>query len=337
MKLVMPDFYPDFHCIGSACQDNCCIGWEIDIDPETAQRYRQIGGALGERLQKEIAWEEPAHFRLAGKDRCPFLNVQNLCDLYQQLGEDSLCQICQDHPRFRNVIGNREEIGLGLCCEEAVRLLISHLQPLGWIEEETQGTAEEEPLLPMVLQVRAQLLEILQDRFRPLPERVEIALSTTFQIQQEWEGEAGSPIPWAEIWAAFWNTLEQMEILDEENWPILRGKVKVFVQVHPWQEIHSLWETDQNAACIYEQLLVYFLYRYLIQAAWDGELLARLWFTVASVTVIAILDAIGQDPDGNLTQTQRIFHIKAYSKEVEYSEENLDACLEALAELRYEN
>jgi lysine-N-methylase len=335
MKLVMPDFYPDFHCIGSACQDNCCISWEIDIDSETAQRYRQVGGALGERLQKEIDWEEPAHFRLAEKDRCPFLNAQNLCDLYQQLGEDSLCQICQDHPRFRNVIGDREEIGLGLCCEEAVRLLISHLQPLGWIEEETPEIGEEEPLLPMVLQVRAQLLDILQDRSQPLPERMEIALSTTFQIQQEWEGEAGSPIPWAEIWAAFWNTLEQMEILDEENWPILRERVKAFVQAHPWQEIHSLWETDWNAACIYEQLLVYFLYRYLIQAAWDGELLARFWFAVASVTIIAILDAIGQDTDGNLTQTQRVFHIKAYSKEVEYSEENLDACLEALAELRY--
>ena len=33
--LRRPSYYRQFRCIGSDCTDNCCIGWEIDIDPET--------------------------------------------------------------------------------------------------------------------------------------------------------------------------------------------------------------------------------------------------------------------------------------------------------------
>ena len=33
-----PDFYRDFHCIADRCSDSCCIGWEIDIDPDTLAR-----------------------------------------------------------------------------------------------------------------------------------------------------------------------------------------------------------------------------------------------------------------------------------------------------------
>ena len=32
IKLV-PTYFNEFACIGGACEDNCCIGWEIGIDP----------------------------------------------------------------------------------------------------------------------------------------------------------------------------------------------------------------------------------------------------------------------------------------------------------------
>ena len=40
MKQLIPHFYPNFACIASRCSDSCCIGWEIDIDPDTADYYR---------------------------------------------------------------------------------------------------------------------------------------------------------------------------------------------------------------------------------------------------------------------------------------------------------
>ena len=117
MRLVVPSYYDRFHCIGSACRHNCCIGWEIDIDDTTAEAYQHIDGALGCRLQQHIAnTDNVPHFILGTDERCPFLNLDNLCDIILELGEEALCDICTDHPRFRNVLPDRTEMGIGLCC-----------------------------------------------------------------------------------------------------------------------------------------------------------------------------------------------------------------------------
>ena len=46
--LRVPKFYPEFRCVGSACSDNCCIGWEINIDPKTLTFYKSVQGPLGD-------------------------------------------------------------------------------------------------------------------------------------------------------------------------------------------------------------------------------------------------------------------------------------------------
>ena len=68
MKQWFPHYYSDFQCIGSACQDNCCIGWEIGIDAETLKFYRQVPGALGQKLAQNISSQTPAHFLLTQKN-----------------------------------------------------------------------------------------------------------------------------------------------------------------------------------------------------------------------------------------------------------------------------
>ena len=40
MQLFAPTYYKKFKCIADRCQHNCCIGWEIDIDGETPERYK---------------------------------------------------------------------------------------------------------------------------------------------------------------------------------------------------------------------------------------------------------------------------------------------------------
>ena len=45
-------------------------------------------------------------------------------------GEGSLCQICTDHPRFRNFWTDRIEVGLGLACEEAARIILFERTPM---------------------------------------------------------------------------------------------------------------------------------------------------------------------------------------------------------------
>ena len=44
---IYPDFYDAFRCTADRCRHTCCRGWEIDIDAETAARYRALPGVLG--------------------------------------------------------------------------------------------------------------------------------------------------------------------------------------------------------------------------------------------------------------------------------------------------
>lgn len=143
MKYHKPSFFDQFKCIGSACTDTCCAGWEIEVDETTAQGYLTEKGAFGDRLRREIGSEPGEYFFKLKNNRCPFLNKENLCDIFINLGEDRLCDICREHPRFYNWFGDYTEVGLGLCCEEAERLLFSDSKPLTFVEEVTQDEEQD--------------------------------------------------------------------------------------------------------------------------------------------------------------------------------------------------
>lgn len=153
MKITAPDYYSEFRCIASACRHSCCEGWEIDIDRESAQRYEELPGKLGERLranmepapEDEKNDENYAHFRLMEGDRCPFLRRDGLCDIITEEGEGMLCQICSDHPRFRNFWEDRTELGLGLACEEAARIILTREKPMTIVTLEDDGESTEIP------------------------------------------------------------------------------------------------------------------------------------------------------------------------------------------------
>ena len=87
MEKVYPAYYPEFKCIAGGCRHSCCIGWEIDIDPETLALYRGLEGPLGDRLRRNITGGESPCFALGDGERCPFLNRENLCDIILERGE----------------------------------------------------------------------------------------------------------------------------------------------------------------------------------------------------------------------------------------------------------
>lgn len=130
MNIYVPEYYPHFRCVASKCGHTCCAGWEIDIDAESLARYDRLPGDFGVRVRRCIDRTDAPHFMLTEAERCPLLTDDNLCALILHEGEGALCQICRDHPRFRNFFSGRVEMGLGLVCEEAARLILSWPRPL---------------------------------------------------------------------------------------------------------------------------------------------------------------------------------------------------------------
>ena len=162
MIFVYPDFYFDFSCTASRCRHSCCRGWEIDIDEDTLALYDALTGDIGDTVRRSIERTPTPHFALTENEDCPFLQPDGLCRLILTVGEESLCDICAEHPRFYNEYPDRIEAGLGLCCEEAVRLLLERDTPLELIIE-TDGQVPEPT-------VRDEIFAVLAGQSTPLSE-----------------------------------------------------------------------------------------------------------------------------------------------------------------------
>ena len=349
MKYHKPSFFDQFKCIGSACTDTCCAGWEIEVDETTAQGYLAEKGAFGDRLRREIGSEPGEYFFKLKNNRCPFLNKENLCDIFINLGEDRLCDICREHPRFYNWFGDYTEVGLGLCCEEAERLLFSDSKPLTFVEEVHTDASDllddESEECEQMLEERKAIFTILQNRKKNIGARLKrLLLQLPYADEMllltvpilEWDDPES--IPKLDYNAKpSTNTLKSsalflirffggMESLDE-TWPSMMKELE--------QNIDKLVDTDNTNAFIkfmkgenrlyeYEHIAVYMIYRYYPEILLDGQAEAKILFAAASICLLFLMDLQCFQKNTAYTQQDRIELVRRFSKEIEYCPENME-------------
>ena len=297
MIYIEPDFYGDFKCLADKCRHSCCLGWEIDIDEDSFIKYNKIPGELGQELRKNISCEGSPHFILAEHERCPFLRADGLCRLICEKGEDILCDICKEHPRFYNFYESRQERGLGLCCEKTVELLTKSESPLKFrIYMDDGQEREDEPELIF----RDRVLSAISKRELPLYESLESVLNYCKADMREFNFNY-----WAELFLSF----EQMD----ESWTeLLNAAVKIPVKTDVSEFINKP---------LYERLISYFIYRHFGNLCCDYEISESLIFCILSGTFIAALDCkFGCNPE----------HIRLYSSEIEYSDENISLIMDKI-------
>lgn len=354
MKQIYPHYYNDFKCIASECRDNCCIGWEIDIDEKTLEKYKSKSGEFGKRLDENISLSDTPHFILTERDRCPFLNDKNLCDIYINMGEESLCEICTQHPRFHEWFGEVKESGLGLCCEAAARLILSDEEPVRFCESEIDEEAdefEEKELFDALTAVRELMLDILQNRKFSVGVRLAAVLAVADSVQGLIDNEnpiqnifdflsevnaentlsaAGDYLSHSkesgeEVFSEVLDFLLTLEPIDE-CWHEKLGEIKDNLREILKKRV-ELKKHDYRAY-EYEHIAVYFMYRYMMKAVFDGDLLSRVKLAAVSAAVISLLNDAHIFKFGKLSKDDSADNAKSYSKEMEYCEENLERFLE---------
>ena len=177
MLLEYPLFYPDFACIGQACKDSCCRDWLIDIDFETAEKYQNMGGALGEKLRRKLHKKDGEFYFDVEKDgRCPFLQEDGLCEIQRCRGEEELSKVCDAYPRRESMVYPYMQLDLHLSCEEAAKAILSwkgelireeledeRLSEKENISENSTGESGQDELLVSLLAFRQGLWEALPD------------------------------------------------------------------------------------------------------------------------------------------------------------------------------
>ncbi len=322
MKMIkrVPKYFDSFRCVGKDCLDNCCIGWEIEIDTDTYEFYKSVGGAMGKRLKTDI---KDGCFKLRD-NRCAFLNDDNLCDIITELGEERLCTVCTEYPRFTEQYGGLIERGLGMACPTAAELIFK--SDVEFLEEEIEGETEEadEEFLSRLLFARGKIFDILRGGL-PVGERIAAALCYAKSVQERinnndtFEGievrtnfDEFKNIPKEELEKQMLDVFDGLEVMDR-RWTLELENSKKNAGEYPCENT------------FYDKLVLYFVFRYFLKALFDCDVYSKARLAAVSFLMIRRMDAARLAQNGVFTFADRVEIAQIYSKEAEYSQDNIDA------------
>lgn len=356
MILRVPDYYKDFSCIADKCKDSCCIGWEIDVDEDSQAYYESIEGAFGDRLRDNmyIAEDGGCRFGLKEHGRCPFLNSNNLCDIYIELGEEALGDVCTEYPRFAVEFGDVRQKVLSLSCEVVGKMVFNRVEPVEYVDYEQPGMLEmvegDDPVvIDYVKGVMDKSLEILKDRSLSARSRMRKYLLFVDACQEKMNYETFdlgeleklanikvdadlelSDYSYENFDARFY-AYDEMAPVSQE-WLDTKEQLLTTIKEDNYKSlITSFIKSDCYKELDYEHLLVYFTFRYMMNAVYDFNIISYAKLAVVFTLIIRDLDAVRYMTNGNKYTTEdRIDVARIFSKEVEHSEENFDLAKEEL-------
>lgn len=297
MKIVKPTFYKNFKCIAGDCPDSCCQGWEVDADSDSLEYYKTLDNSLEikKRIDFVLSKDEFDNtiFTLAPKKRCPFLNEENLCDMHIAIGGEHTPYTCRTFPRFIYDFGATREIGISFSCPVASDMMYntesfdfetdinSDLPTLNDIDAEKYF---------LLYKGRAEAYKIAKDKNKSIRERLNDLLDLGVLLQEKLfpYDEGGDDI-------AFFDVFKNPELINPE-W---KEKVENF-------SLKQVSDTQSN-----ENILMYFLYKYLMQAVYDDDALSKIKMAVLGVLINTYF---GEDS----------WTVHLWSKETEHSQYNMD-------------
>ena len=342
MKLFYPDVFEKFYCIGSKCKDNCCkIGWDIEIDDDTLSFYQGLEDDLGKKIVSNIYTEDGCHY-MKQDNGCPFLNEKGLCSVLLKYGEDKISEICAQHPRFYEWFGNYKEAGVGLCCEKTCDLVLNHPEPIEFlskeIDEEDDDLEFDKLLFDKLLKVRSDIISAVQNRNLSIKERLRFTAVTANKIQDILESEDYSEFD------NFTEYMQNYELPEKANKKDAYVRFADFFKSLDY--IHGSFEKQLEKAeqnldkileiekdfdqsfsdrnYVYEHIAVYNIYRYLLKAVRNGDGCSPLMYGVVNVLAVRFIAMSEYAENGKLSDEDLMLIIKEYSKEVEYSADNME-------------
>lgn len=303
MKFIAPAYYRHFKCIAAACRHSCCIGWEVDVDGESLALYDRMTHPYAAGIRDSIDYTDTPHFALTEGERCPHLAPSGLCNIITECGEQALCQICRDHPRYRNFYDEVTELGLGLSCEEAARLALCG-DDLGFIISDSEDMTDTEyrreyPLdlfsgdEAYLAEEKKRLISLASDSSKNIDERLKILLP---------KAPASDEIK---------SLFLSLEILDD-GW---RERISLLSA-----EDFAL-DLDKFSNCI-ERALVAIIYRHSSAESFYAPVTVAAFAALSVITVAALARSAEAFADT----------LRAWSAEVEYSTENTEKILDFIEE-----
>lgn len=322
-------------------------------------------GEIATRLQEVMCENEDGEtsFRLGRNGRCPFLNSENLCDICIHMGEEALSEVCTEYPRFSLWYADVQQKCLSLSCEEVGRILFSREEPVEFTEVELpevsvwEGEEVQEygvdfgfsvELKHFLEQAQNEAIAILQNRALPIEERIQQYLSYLSLVQDKLNRtnpDAGESLaytdeelaedipietyrllePTFEQYVKRMDIFKELEVLDDE-WVNVKQKLQEKLNANSYHEIfHAFKDSTSCLDMDYENLLVYFTFRYFMNAYYNMDVLSYGKLAVVFTLMIRDMDVVRFEENGGaFSRADRVETARIFSKEVEHSEENVE-------------
>lgn len=363
MLYSIPDYYKEFSCTADQCEDTCCAGWQIVVDRKALNRYRHVSGVFKKDLRRGINWKEGT-FRQPTEKRCAFLDEDNLCRMYKNLGEKSLCRTCRLYPRHIEEFENVREITLSVSCPEVAKLLLEKEEPVCFLSYEKEGEETYEEfdylLYSMLADAREVMIGIAQNRDKPLGERILLVLGLAHDIERrvrsgnlftceelfdKYESEAAGKF----VHGRLAHYMQQEERRYKEGKHLFRKLYRLEVLKEDWRRVlqeselllykeggkaysencrrYEQWMNEKipDWQVKCEQLFVYFLYTYFCGAVYDARVYGKVQMAAVSVLLISELwKARWLRNEGVFDLEDLTEIVYRYSRELEHSDENLE-------------
>ena len=382
MKITTPFYYKDFKCIAGACTDTCCAGWDVDVDEASYKYYKSVKGSFGKRLKSVMVKSEEGGCTFTlNNGRCPFLNDENLCDLYIALGEENLCDTCAEFPRFINEYGNTREIGIAPSCITAGEIIFNYKDKLVFETTENDEFPKTyndiDPLTYIQLtSARKMAYSIVQNRAYTINDRCVLLLEFAKKIQKHLDNERDELI--ANVVNAFKDMDYQQSVLDNAKKKYsgfddtaYRYIYKYFDKFKGMEVINPDWfkvlevnnefmqDCDKNGMSDffnkmynefdtyyedrqfeYEQLLVYYVYRYFLDAVYDYNLVLKIKNGIVGYLILKQADVAKwyingkQCGERKLSKAEQIDMAHLYSRQFEHSYSNFEVYTENFCKMR---
>ncbi len=326
IELIMPDYYDEFECAADSCPDTCCAGWQIYIDKASLKKYKKVKGGFGNRLLNSIDFDKCKFMQY--DRRCAFLNEDNLCDIYTELGKSMLCNTCKTFPRHIEEYEGLREMSLSLSCPKVAEYLLSRETGVEFIRKKEQVREKEYKnfdylLFSKILDVKEACLRILRNRVWPINVRIMMVLGLTHDAQTRINAKHIFDIDdILERYKDYGRFINRIKDIPYNNNAIEFLKyIEAFEVLNPeWKEFLECIKDSKKGETKYtqiqlEQLLVYFASIYLTTSIYDGDLYGKMKFCVVSVIIINELSAY-------TTETVKLAYM--YSKELEHSDKNIE-------------
>lgn len=306
MKNVKPKYFDAFKCVADRCPDTCCAGWDVEIDDASAENYKNETGGLKQYFDRHLTTDEDGYIFSLENGRCPLLNENNLCRIQLENGEAALCDTCRLFPRYFDDYGEIRETGLGLGCPEAARILLSPETDVS-----LDRTVESpDRIYNLLTEKREEFFAILDNKSFDLKMKLSAVLFSAAEFQSDIDkvdmlGD-DSTVEFSECV----KVLERMEYISDER----REKL---ISLSDEKAIYRNSEIYSDDII---RLFKYYLMRYMMTACFDLDLLTKIKYGIfACIITERLYDSVPE-----LSFDRRVHILYGYSKEVEYSQINLD-------------